>query len=213
MSTATITVAPFEGSTEAAPWKIVVHGDHVHDRVAGPEHRLDIELSYSPQSSAPLIAHGLIGQSFADPLPRFGRLDVYPEEGTFTTSAQAEGAIEGTADIYEVPSPFETDFAFSLFAGERPHKAGTAEAATATCDKKLADELADLEQQGKVLAIRPWFQAIKRSLQRAVAPPSVVARAASIEVRPGEGLMEAHRRLAEAALPRAAQSILLSARA
>ena len=150
MSTATITVAPFEGSTEAAPWKIVVHGDHVHDRVAGPEHRLDIELSYSPQSSAPLIAHGLIGQSFADPLPRFGRLDVYPEEGTFTTSAQAEGAIEGTADIYEVPSPFETDFAFSLFAGERPHKAGTAEAATATCDKKLADELADLEQQGKV---------------------------------------------------------------
>ena len=79
--------------------------------------------------------------------------------------------------------------------------------------KQRASWLSDLEQQGKVLAIRPWFQAIKRSFQRAVAPPSVVARAASIEVRPGEGLMEAHRRLAEAALPRAAQSILLSARA
>jgi len=202
MSTANITVAPFEGSTEAAPWKIVVHGDSVHDRIAGPEHRVDIELSYSPQTSAPLIAHGLIGQSFADPLPRIGRLDVYPNEGTFTTTAQAEGAIEGTAEMYEVKSPFETDFGFSLFAGESSHK-GTAEAAKATCDKKVADELDGLNRQGKLMAIRPWWKELTRFIQREAAPPSIVARAASIEVQPGEGLLEAHRRLAEPASSRA----------
>ena len=198
-STATIAINPFGTNTDSAPWELVIHGDHVHDRVTGPEHRVDIELTYSPQSSAPLIAHGIIGQSFADPRPRIGRKDVYPEEGTFTTSAQAEGAIEGTADMYEVPSPFSTDFAFSLFAGDRSHKAGTAEAAKATCDKKLEDELANLDQEGKIMAIRPWFQAVKHFVQRVAAPPSVVARASSIEVRPGEGLMEAHRRLAESA--------------
>ena len=32
---------------------------------------------------------------------------------------QAEGAIEGRADQYEVPSPYATDFAFSRFEGER----------------------------------------------------------------------------------------------
>ena len=136
MSTATIEVNPFTTDTNGAPWKIIVHGEHVHDRIAGPSHRLDIELSYSPQRK-PLIAHGLIGQSFADPVPRIGRLDVYPDAGTFVTSAQAEGAIEGTGKMYEMRSPFASDFVFSRFAGEAVIT-GTAEAGMALCDKEFA---------------------------------------------------------------------------
>ena len=80
LSSATIAVNPSQGSVEGAPWRIIVHGDKVH-RVSGPTHRLDIEFSYLSQSSAD--AHGLIGQSIADPLPRYGRLDVYPDSGKF----------------------------------------------------------------------------------------------------------------------------------
>lgn len=42
-------------------------------------------------------------------------MDAYPREGSFTTSAQAQGAIEGTAKDYEVASAYATDFAFSRF--------------------------------------------------------------------------------------------------
>ena len=46
------------------------------------------------------------------------QVDWYPEEGSFTTSAMAEGAIEGDAAMYEVPSPFSTAFTFSRFHTE-----------------------------------------------------------------------------------------------
>ena len=50
-----------------------------------------------------------------------GQVDVYPWSGSFQTSAMAEGAIEGVASMYEMPSPFETRFAFSRFdAAEVP---------------------------------------------------------------------------------------------
>ena len=198
VSTATVEVAPLATSIEGPMWRVVVRGNMVYGRVAGPYHRLDLAISCT-ESAVPPAAHGLIGQSFSGTAPRVGNLDHYPDEGVFTTAAQAEGAIEGSGEMYQVRSPFSTDFAFSLFAGDRSHKAGTAEAAKATCDKKLEDELANLDQEGKIMAIRPWFQAVKHFVQRVAAPPSVVARASSIEVRPGEGLMEAHRRLAESA--------------
>ena len=35
--------------------------------------------------------------------------------GAFTTHAQAEGAIDGSAASYEVPSAYATEFAFSRF--------------------------------------------------------------------------------------------------
>ena len=65
-----------------------------------------------PASSFPL---GIVGQSFSSDSPRHGATDIYPEEGLFETSANAEGAIEGSAAMYEVPSPYETRFAFSRF--------------------------------------------------------------------------------------------------
>jgi len=78
-------------------------------------HRLDV--SFAAHGGAPAFGppHGLIGQSFATPgVARNGAVDVYPWEGEFTTRAQAEGAIEGAADMYEA-SPYETTFAFSVF--------------------------------------------------------------------------------------------------
>ena len=174
-----------------------MHGEHVHDRIAGPSHRLDIELSYSPQRK-PLIAHGLIGQSFADPVPRIGRLDVYPDAGTFVTSAQAEGAIEGTGKMYAMRSPYETDFVFSRFAGEAVIT-GTAEAGMALCDKEFAQEVADVDRRLRNMALGATKQGIDgwRQFMREEAKATLVARATSLEVQPGEGMTEARRRLAE----------------
>ena len=54
------------------------------------------------------------------PLHRFesapnGRQGVYPASGEFTTSAMAEGAIEGATDDYEMTSPFEYKFRYVRF--------------------------------------------------------------------------------------------------
>jgi len=214
-STATFQVAPFEGSTHwGTPWTVVVHGDRVHDQVSGPHHRLDLELSLSHSLShtAPPIVHGLIGQSFADPpgQPRMGMLDTYPDAGTFTTSAQAEGAIEGTADMYEVFSPFDTDFAFSRFAGEAVG-AQTAAAAEALCDAELTAEIKAVERRaarmtrrllGTNLRLKDYQQAKEdeeeaRYLRKEANAARIVARATSLEVQSGEDLTAAHRRLAE----------------
>ena len=48
---------------------------------------------------------------------RDGAVDAYPESGEFTTTAMAEGAIDGTAGDYELREPFQTDFAFSRYLG------------------------------------------------------------------------------------------------
>lgn len=42
-------------------------------------------------------------------------MDRYPHAGRFATSAMAEGAIEGTAAMYEMDSPYATHFKFSRF--------------------------------------------------------------------------------------------------
>ena len=46
-------------------------------------------------------------------------MDEYPPAGSITTSALAEGAIEGAASDYEVASAYSTDFAFSRFHAEK----------------------------------------------------------------------------------------------
>ena len=45
-------------------------------------------------------------------------VDEYPTEGHVTTSAMAEGAIEGRASMYEVASAHATAFVFSRFDSE-----------------------------------------------------------------------------------------------
>ena len=62
--------------------------------------------------------HGIIGQSWdGDGLAVDGQLDAYPntEGAVFTTYSMAEGAIEGSANDYEVGSPYEVQFKYSRF--------------------------------------------------------------------------------------------------
>ena len=86
------------------------------DRTEGPAHRLDLSLRpLLPEAQLAEWPHGLIGQSFdGDARPRQGKLDDYSTPVAWTT-AQAEGAIEGSADDYRVASPFATAFRFSRF--------------------------------------------------------------------------------------------------
>ena len=88
--------------------------------------RLDISISGAfPQADA----HGVIGQSFRDSWVRNGRQDEYGvaqdrvnEIGIapdMTTTAQAEGAIDGVHTDYLLADPFSTNFTFSTFHSER----------------------------------------------------------------------------------------------
>ena len=70
----------------------------------------------SQKCSTPETIAVRVGQSFATQgRVRNGKVDRYPWAGKYTTSAQAEGAIEGTARQYEVASAYATAFAFSRF--------------------------------------------------------------------------------------------------
>ena len=101
-------------------WRFVLRAQPVYGRIDGPAHRVDIELT--PKVGDREFAtppHGVIGQSYdGDAKPRVGRLDKYPPRDvntTFTTTAMAEGAIDGVAADYIVASPFETRFKFASF--------------------------------------------------------------------------------------------------
>lgn len=104
-------------SFEDRGWTIRVTGRPVYDRLSGPHHRLDVGFSATAGAASRSLPHGIIGQSFSTPPehPRAGKLDMYPREGAFTTSAMAEGAIDGEAEAYEVGGPHETRFIFSRF--------------------------------------------------------------------------------------------------
>ena len=96
-------------------WDISVHGQPVYRSLSGPKHRLDV-IATARVTENLLSAHGIIGQSFdGDGKPRFGRRDVYPMEGDFTTSAQAEGAIEGNEKDYVLTHKFDIMYTHSRF--------------------------------------------------------------------------------------------------
>ena len=102
-------------------WELTLTIRPVYDRLQGPHRRLDLGMRPKvPDRALAVAPHGIVGQSFdGDALPRKGRVDVYPpldRPGSFTTSAMAEGAIEGVAADYEVPLPFATAFAYERFA-------------------------------------------------------------------------------------------------
>ena len=111
--------------------------------ISGPKHRIDVSFSARGDAPARDRPHGILGQSFATPgLKRIGKKDIYPWKGFFTTSAQAEGAIEGAADDYEVASAHSTDFAFSRFDGSKvaaPSSTHTADAIDASSIERVAD--------------------------------------------------------------------------
>jgi len=100
---------------------------HVHGHWEEEQRRYDINIYGSfPQPNA----HGIIGQSYRDSVVRNGKLDNYGilnftevAEGVdsdgmlppMTTSAQAEGAIEGTYTDYRLSGPMLADFVFSRY--------------------------------------------------------------------------------------------------
>ena len=75
------------------------------------------------------VGSGLLGQTYdGDGKPQSGMRDSYErlDDGTptrarkgvggiITTRAKGEGAIEGTAEMYRVQRPFDTNFTFSRF--------------------------------------------------------------------------------------------------
>lgn len=66
--------------------------------------------------SEAVTPHGLIGQSFdGDDLIVDGKKDDY-EKSLVVTTAQGEGAIEGTWEDYVVAGPFETAFKYTRFS-------------------------------------------------------------------------------------------------
>ena len=68
-------------------------------------------------SSASCFPHGLIGQSYdGDNMAVSGKTDDYTHRVEVTTTAMAEGAIEGSATDYALSTPFDTGFKYSRFA-------------------------------------------------------------------------------------------------
>jgi len=104
---------------EAPDWKITIENKPVYSWIAGPHRRLDLRIEpTTPEVQLPTMPHGIIGQSWdGDGRSVDGRMDEYPktEGARFTTSAMAEGAIEGSAKDYEVSAPYEVRFRYSRF--------------------------------------------------------------------------------------------------
>jgi hypothetical protein len=101
---------------DANDWTIHVAPQPVYDHISGPHRRIDLSLHLKVAEATVVAPHGILGQAYdGDGLAVNGRQDVYPASGEFTTSAMAEGAIEGTADDYEMASPFEYTFRYTRF--------------------------------------------------------------------------------------------------
>ena len=99
-------------------WDVRISSKPVYDRIDGPHYRLDVRIVPTvAEDSLAVHPHGIIGQSFdGDALAIDGKQDVY-EGAEMTTSAMAEGAIEGVWKDYLMDSKYSTDFKYSRFGG------------------------------------------------------------------------------------------------
>ena len=148
---------------ELGNWTVTVHGLQSCKGclLAGPEHRLD--LGFSARGDAPSRdrPHGIVGQSYAAPFhARHGKKDLYPWSGHYTTSAQAEGAIEGTASDYEVQTAHATRFAFSRFDAAKGEPASKDKTEPGLIDASSTDRISVPQQAQQ-----------RRQLSEALCPP------------------------------------------
>ena len=99
-------------------WDVRITSKPVYDRISGPMFRLDVRIIPTvAEDSLAVHPHGIIGQSFdGDALAIDGKQDVY-EGSEMTTSAMAEGAIEGSWKDYLMRSKYSTEFKYSRFSG------------------------------------------------------------------------------------------------
>jgi hypothetical protein len=80
----------------------------------------DVKL-FGPSTVGRIAPHGIIGQSFdGSQISVSGKHDDYGNGPEFTTSAQAEGAIEGHYKDYMLRSPFSTVFKYTRFDATNP---------------------------------------------------------------------------------------------
>ena len=92
-------------------WRLRFHTNYVYNHIGGASKRIDLKVS-GPRTN---MSHGILGQSFNRKKGLHGRLDKYSQKGTFKTSAQAEGAIQGNHHMYVVSSPYDNNFQFSKY--------------------------------------------------------------------------------------------------
>ena len=92
--------------------------DYQCNWLSGPKVRLDLGITLRvPKESLQVAPHGIVGQSFdGDGIGIIGARDPVPRAGTnLTTTAIAEGAIEGSWRDYVMASEYDTAFKFSRF--------------------------------------------------------------------------------------------------
>lgn len=103
----------------AGGWQINATRKPVYDWIAGASKwRLDLGVRpFKQRQRISCFPHGLLGQSFDfDGVARDGKMDTYDTKtNEYTTSAMAEGAIEGTARQYELFHKHYTNFAYTRF--------------------------------------------------------------------------------------------------
>ena len=97
--------------------------DYQWNWLSGPKVRLDLGITLRvPKESLQVAPHGIVGQSFdGDGIGIIGARDPVPRAGTnLTTTAMAEGAIEGSWRDYVMASEYvDTAFKFSRGSGLR----------------------------------------------------------------------------------------------
>ena len=90
-------------------------------------------------SSASCFPHGIIGQSYdGDNMAVSGKTDDYTNRVEVTTTAMAEGAIEGSAADYALSGAFDTGFKYSRFAKMRSDECAPRDVSKLTGFKGLA---------------------------------------------------------------------------
>jgi len=140
-----VTSKPIYGLVQ--PW---ANETHTHGYWQENQKRLDISISGTfPQTDA----HGVIGQSYQAGLVRNGKQDTYPIDSNatdassdgflppYTTSAQAEGAIDGMYTDYKLSSHISTEFKYSRFnqVAKPPLKGGrVTKRASSTTERDVA---------------------------------------------------------------------------
>jgi len=152
------------GKWEITAWSVPFPNPHYHPGKTLINIKLEPSKGYDPEKD-PVAPHGIIGQSYdGDNEGIDGAVDDYKGD-EFTTSAMAEGAIEGMAADYKMASKYDTAFKYSRWGvekaaprdtskltGKRVSKERRQKASAAGASPDVAptlDELSAMELEGR----------------------------------------------------------------
>eukprot|EP00316_Scyphosphaera_apsteinii_P016554 CAMPEP_0119319946 /NCGR_PEP_ID=MMETSP1333-20130426/50902_1 /TAXON_ID=418940 /ORGANISM="Scyphosphaera apsteinii, Strain RCC1455" /LENGTH=203 /DNA_ID=CAMNT_0007326503 /DNA_START=312 /DNA_END=926 /DNA_ORIENTATION=+ len=124
MYVALVKASPVALNVVDGSWNITIYPGSYRLANGSMGRRIDVNVYRAHGAISDRITpHGLIGQSYHDPVQIEGNIDQYVPNthGEYSTSAQGEGAIEGNIDDYEIKgTPFGTAFVFSRFGSLFP---------------------------------------------------------------------------------------------